>query len=177
MSLIASARNQARRLLLAREAQPIHASRRGPLPAAHRSVTRSSGSATSVAGTERRSPGRPIARWRTVRVAAALPVTGSFIGAGRIGCPYARSQRVLETSPRLDDRYRKRMAELVQYTASDYDESAHKAMIKLDLQDMALPDSSVDVVLTPHVLEHVPGTEQALQRAAPGRCAQWLRSC
>ena len=48
--------------------------------------------------------------------------------------PYGRSQRVLETSPRLDDRYRKRMAELVQYTASDYDESAHKAMIKLVLQ-------------------------------------------
>lgn len=75
---------------------------------------------------------------------------------------YDREQRVLETSPRLDDRYRSRMAEIVHYTASDYDESAHRAMIKLDLQDPDLPDGSVDVVLTPHVLEHVPDTGRAL---------------
>jgi hypothetical protein len=41
--------------------------------------------------------------------------------------PYDSSQRVLETSPRLDRRYRRRMRKLVDYTASDYDESAHKA--------------------------------------------------
>lgn len=76
--------------------------------------------------------------------------------------PYDRSQRVLETSPRMDRRYRRHMGKLVAYTASDYDQSAHKAMIKLDLQDMSLPDSSIDVVLTPHVLEHVPDTGRAL---------------
>jgi SAM-dependent methyltransferase len=76
--------------------------------------------------------------------------------------PYSSAQRVLETSPRLDHRYRDRMGRIVDYTASDYDESAHKAMIKLDLQKMDLPDSSVDVVLTPHVLEHVPDTTLAL---------------
>ncbi len=76
--------------------------------------------------------------------------------------PYDPSQRVLETSPRLDRRYRRRMSKLVDYTASDYDEDAHKAMIKLDLQSMSLADSSVDVVLTPHVLEHVPDTARAL---------------
>jgi SAM-dependent methyltransferase len=75
---------------------------------------------------------------------------------------YTKTQRVLETSPRLDTRYRNRMAKVVKYTASDYDESAHKAMIKLDLQDPDLPDNSVDVVLTPHVLEHVPDTGKAL---------------
>jgi hypothetical protein len=76
--------------------------------------------------------------------------------------PYSSAQRVLETSPRLDHRYRNRMSRIVNYTTSDYDESAHKAMIKLDLQKMDLPDSSVDVVLTPHVLEHVPDTTLAL---------------
>ncbi len=76
--------------------------------------------------------------------------------------PYDSSQRVLETSPRLDRRYRRRMSNLFDYTASDYDQAAHKAMIKLDLQDMSLPDSSVDIVLTPHVLEHVPDTARAL---------------
>ncbi len=76
--------------------------------------------------------------------------------------PYDKTARVLETSPRLDSRYRSRMSKLTDYTASDYDESAHKAMIRLDLQKIDLPDANVDVTLTPHVLEHVPDTERAL---------------
>jgi SAM-dependent methyltransferase len=77
--------------------------------------------------------------------------------------PYDKSARVLETSPRLDAQYRDWMARIVSYTASDYDESAHKAMVKLDLQSMSLPDNSIDVTLTPHVLEHVPDTAAALK--------------
>lgn len=70
--------------------------------------------------------------------------------------------RVLETSPRLGDDYRRAMGTWFDYTASDFDERAHKGSVQLDLQDIDLPDSSVDVLLTPHVLEHVPETDRAL---------------
>jgi SAM-dependent methyltransferase len=76
--------------------------------------------------------------------------------------PYNPGAFVLETSPRMDALYRSRMAERVAYTASDYDESRHKGVLKLDLQAIELPDDSVDIVLTPHVLEHVPDTDKAL---------------
>jgi SAM-dependent methyltransferase len=76
--------------------------------------------------------------------------------------PRRRWLRVLETSPRLGDSYRAAMSQWFVYTASDYDESMHRAAIKLDLQDIDLPPGSVDVLLTAHVLEHVPDTDRAL---------------
>ena len=69
---------------------------------------------------------------------------------------------MLETSPRMGDDYRQAMAGWFDYTASDFDERAHKASVQLDLQAIDLPDDSVDVLLTPHVLEHVPETDRAL---------------
>ena len=75
---------------------------------------------------------------------------------------YDPRARVLETSPRLPQAYRDKMAQRVDYTSSDYDESAHKGAMRLDLQDIALPDNTLDAVLTPHVLEHVPHTDKAL---------------
>ena len=77
--------------------------------------------------------------------------------------PHDSSVRVLETSPRLGREYRRMMRSLFLYTSSDFDLSAHRGDIRIDLQDIALPDSSVDILLTPHVLEHVPDTNRALR--------------
>ena len=83
-----------------------------------------------------------------------------------------RGLRILETSPRLGHEYRIMMRRHFRYTASDFDLSAHEGDIQIDLQNIALPDSSIDVLLTPHVLEHVPDTARALaeihRMLAPG---------
>ncbi|MGA1299306.1 MAG: methyltransferase domain-containing protein [Ilumatobacteraceae bacterium] len=70
--------------------------------------------------------------------------------------------RVWETSPRLGVHYRQMMRKHFDYFASDYDLSAHEGDVQIDLQNVALPDESIDVLLTPHVLEHVPDTDRAL---------------
>lgn len=80
--------------------------------------------------------------------------------------PNARGKRILETSPRLGAAYRNIMRRSFSYTASDFDLSAHRGDIRIDLQDIELEDASVDIVLTPHVLEHVPDTRRALQELA-----------
>lgn len=49
------------------------------------------------------------------------------------------------------------------YRASDFDQRAHRADLSLDLQDLDLPDGDVDVLLSPHVLEHVQDTSRALR--------------
>lgn len=80
--------------------------------------------------------------------------------------------RLLETSPRMDEGYRTAMARWYAYTSSDFDERAHRGAMKLDLQAIDLPDAALDVVLTAHVLEHVPDTDRALAElhrvVAPG---------
>ena len=64
------------------------------------------------------------------------------------------------------------MRRWLSYRASDFDLSAHRGDIQIDLQQIDMPDASVDVILTPHVLEHVPDTGRALAElfrvVAPG---------
>jgi len=76
--------------------------------------------------------------------------------------PQPASARLLETSPRLGHDYRAFMRTWFDYRSSDFDLSAHVGDIQLDLQQIELPTASIDVVLTPHVLEHVPDTGRAL---------------
>lgn len=76
--------------------------------------------------------------------------------------PPAQGADVLETSSRLGDDYRSAMGRWFAYTSSDYDGGLHRGTIDLDLQNIDLPSESLDVILTPHVLEHVPDTDAAL---------------
>jgi SAM-dependent methyltransferase len=127
----------------------------------------------------------PICRWKGEQFegvahseSAQCPQCGSIardrflFWCFRKRSPESLGARVLETSPRLGQEYRDAMGAWFTYTCSDYDLSAHKGVVQLDLQDIDLPDASVDVLLTPHVLEHVPETDQALQEIhrvlAPG---------
>lgn len=70
--------------------------------------------------------------------------------------------RILETSPRLGSNYKNAMKRWFDYSASDFDLRSHRADVQIDLQDIDLDSGSIDVLLTPHVLEHVPDTDRAL---------------
>jgi SAM-dependent methyltransferase len=70
--------------------------------------------------------------------------------------------RVIECSPRLGEGYRSAMATWFFYRTSDYDLSAHRGNLQLDLQNIDLPDACLAVLLCAHVLEHVPDTDKAL---------------
>ena len=76
--------------------------------------------------------------------------------------PYRRRLEVLETSPRLGEDYQRAMRGRLRYRASDFEGSAHRTELVLDLQRLDLPDRSLDVVLCAHVLEHVADTSAAL---------------
>jgi SAM-dependent methyltransferase len=77
--------------------------------------------------------------------------------------PYRAGMRVLETSPRLGADYRAVMRQRCAYLSSDYDRRAHLSDAALDLQQLGLASEALEVILTAHVLEHVPDTSAGLQ--------------
>lgn len=163
MSLVATARNRLRSLLLARDANsdPRLRAWRSARKASDRSSWKRVCNICGWHGPEFAGP--PHSEMANCPHCGSVARDRFLYWCWTQRVRYDTKARVLETSPRLDSRYRDRMISLVNYTASDYDESAHKAMVKLDLQQIDLPDGSVDVTLTPHVLEHVPDTEHSLQ--------------
>ena len=60
--------------------------------------------------------------------------------------PRLALRRVLETSPRMGVEYRESMRAWFRYRASDFDERLHVADLRIDLQDIDLPDRSLDLV-------------------------------
>ena len=80
--------------------------------------------------------------------------------------------RVLETSPRLGQAYQDAMRRWFDYRTSDLDQRSHAGDLEIDLQDINLDSHSIDILLTAHVLEHVPETGRALREIhrilAPG---------
>ena len=132
---------------------------------ARSSATSAAGAATpSTSSTAPSSTARP----RSAPSAARSAATASSTGAGSAAPATTPPPAVLETSPRMPHLYRERMGERVDYVASDYDESMHRAFIKLDLQDMDLPSASVDVVLTPARPRARPRHRQGPVGAVPG---------
>jgi SAM-dependent methyltransferase len=75
---------------------------------------------------------------------------------------YRADLELLETSPRLGADYRSTLKARLHYRSSDLDQQTHRGDLVLDLQRIVLPNSSLDVVLTAHVLEHVPDFSAAL---------------
>lgn len=162
MPLVAAARNRARAMLLARggaadpRQRPWHSARRKSDSSSYMRVC-------NICGWHgAQFAGPPHSEMANCPSCGSIARDRFLFWCWTARIPYDKQARVLETSPRLDAHYREQMAKLVKYTASDYDESAHKAMIRLDLQAIDLPSGSVDVTLTPHVLEHVPDTDKAL---------------
>ena len=135
--------------------------RQWPEAAAVSKITKVTSTCNICGWRERGFEGVSTASPRSARSAARSRATASSTGAG----PSARSTTRRPPCSRPRPAWAalpRRMIERVDYTCSDYDLSMHSAMIQLDLQAIDLPDASLDVVLTPHVLEHVPDTDKAL---------------
>lgn len=75
--------------------------------------------------------------------------------------PMQTGSSVIETSPRMGERYRSYLRSIYRYRTGDFDLSAHRGDLFLDLQSMSLSTGTIDLFITSHVLEHVPDTAAA----------------
>ena len=102
-----------------------------------------------------------------VRIDRPRPVPPVVLHCSRH--PTRPARGVLETSPRLGDEYRDVHADVVRLPGQRLrPQRARRRHPDSTCRRSTCPTPSLDVVLTPHVLEHVPDTAKALARAAPG---------
>lgn len=107
-----------------------------------------------------------IARERVVYEAILRQFGGSSSPAPILQNSNLKAYTVLEFSPRsYATRLPSYRSAFKEYVASDFDESAHRTEIKLDLLDPATYGSLLgrfDIIICSHVLEHIPDYHQAI---------------
>jgi SAM-dependent methyltransferase len=107
-----------------------------------------------------------IARERVVYEAILRQFDGSLSAAPIVRNSSLKAYTVLEFSPRsYTTRLPSNRGAFKEYVASDFDESAHRTDVKLDLLDPATYESLLgkfDIIICSHVLEHIPDYHRAI---------------
>jgi SAM-dependent methyltransferase len=121
--------------------------------------------ASSVDGPGCASSVPKVLKTRTVHGVARLHAIATSFGASFVARRTRSVCAFLKQVPGLGEHYKDRMRRWFDYRCSDFDFHTHRGDLQLDLQAIGLRSESIDVLLSPHVLEHVRDTAAALSEA------------